>query len=591
VVESADTLAMRSVGDAPAASTRLRGRRGAGAAGTVVLDRYRLIEPLGAGGFGVVWLAHDERLDREVAVKRIQAPEGSTTPSGRLSARVRREAKAAARLSHPAIVAIYEAEAGEGALYLVSELVRGRTLADLEHDGELSDLDVVAVGVAMCDALSHAHARGVIHRDIKPANVMVPDPDEQDGVPVAAKLTDFGIAHLIGDDALTHTGDVMGTLAYMAPEQAEGRRVGPSADLYSLAVLLYEAFSGVNPLRGGRLSPRGRPERLPSLRRMRRDLPAPLCRAIDVAVSPRPDERGTVKELRAALVGSADSVDDVAGTIVGAPLESLVSRRPARSFSVGARTSAAVCAAALAGLVLWRLAPAGGPAPLAGGIATGVAVALLPRAGWLVAATALVAWLAAAGLAGVALLTACALIVTPLAMPALPAAWSVPVLAPLLGLIGLAGAFPALAGRTRSAVARAALGAAGVWWVLLAEPALSTRLLAGGPAESVPRSGWEGDIGRAASDVLSPVIGGGMLTLALVWAAAAVVLPWLVRGFSLRMDALAGALWATGLAVATIAVVRGAVPDPPGALTRETIGAALLALLLALAGRRRPDSL
>jgi MYXO-CTERM domain-containing protein len=251
---------------------------------------------------------------------------------------------------------------------------------------------------------------------------------------------------------------------------------------------------------------------------------------------------------------------------------------------------AATGAALLAALLLWRLAPDGGPTPLAGAIATGIAVGLLPRLGWLAAVTALVTWLAAAGLGGLALVCACALVVTPLAMPTLPAAWSVPVLAPLLGLTGLSAAFPALAGRARSAVARGALGAAGVWWVLLAEPALHMRLLVGAPAESAPRSAWEGSAGDAVHHVLSPVLSGGLLALALVWAAAAVVLPWLVRGHSLRMDALGGALWATCLAVATIAVANGATPDPPSALTREAIGAALLALLLALAGRRRPES-
>jgi eukaryotic-like serine/threonine-protein kinase len=586
VVESADTVALRRSDDAPAAPRWLRGRR-EGTAGSLVLERYRLIEPLGAGGFGVVWLAHDERLDREVAVKRIQGAEGVTTPNGRLSARVRREARAAARLSHPAIVAIYEAEADAGALYLVSELVRGRTLADLEQEGELSDRDVVAVGLALCDALGHAHARGVIHRDLKPANVMIPDPDEDEGATSVAKLTDFGIAHLIGDDALTHTGDVMGTLAYMAPEQAEGRRVGPAADLYSLAIVLYEAFSGVNPLRGGRLGPRSRPERLPSLRRLRRDLPTALCRAIDIAVSPRPDQRGTVKELRTALAASAGAVDDVAGTVVGAPLESLVARRARPSFSAGTRAASAAGAAGLAALLLWQVAPSGGPGPAAGAVAAGIAVALLPRLGWLALATAFITWLAAAGMAGTALLAGCALVVCPLALPTMPAAWSLPAFAPLLGLTGLAGAFPALAGRAPSVLSRAALGATGLWWLLLAEPALQTRLLAGQPTESAGAEAWEGSAAHAADHVLGPVISGGLLGLALLWAVAAAALPWLVRGASLRLDAVAGALWATALAVATIALVDGGTVVPPSSFTRETIGAALLALLLALAGRRR----
>ena len=154
-------------------------------AGELVLDRYRLVRRLGAGGFGVVWLAHDEHLEREVAVKRIPL---ELDPDGRAE----REALAAARLSHPAIVALYEAGRDDDAVYLVSELVRGRTLAELMRDGALSDRDVVRIGVALCDALEHAHARGVVHRDVKPANVICPDSAEEGGG--VAKLTDFGIA-------------------------------------------------------------------------------------------------------------------------------------------------------------------------------------------------------------------------------------------------------------------------------------------------------------------------------------------------------------------------------------------------------------
>ncbi|MEA2272997.1 MAG: eukaryotic-like serine/threonine-protein kinase [Solirubrobacteraceae bacterium] len=585
-MESAETVPLRPAEGARRARPRLGARRGPQLADSVVLGRYRLLHPLGAGGFGVVWLAHDERLDREVAVKRIDAPAGATTPSGRLTARVRREARAAARLSHPTIVAIYEAEADDGALYLVSELVRGRTLAELERDGALSDRDVVAVGVALCDALAHAHARGVIHRDLKPANVIVPDQDADDAV-VAAKLTDFGIAQLIGDEALTQTGDVMGTLAYMAPEQADGRRVGAAADLYSLAVVLYEAFSGVNPLRGAGLSSRSRPQRLPSLRRLRRDLPPDLCRALDVAVSTRPDERGTVKQLRGALLSSVNEVEDVEGSVGAAPLESLVARRRTQGFTVATRASASLSAALLAAALLWRLAPAGGPGPAAGAICAAIVVGLLPRLGWLAGVATLVTWMAAAGAAGLALVCGCALIVPPLLLPTTPAAWSLPALAPALGLGGLAGAFPAVAGQARAAVSRAALGAVGLWWLSLAEPALQMRLLLGAPAESRPRAAWDSSGGEAVHRVLAPVLSGRTLALALVWAAAAVALPWLVRGRSLRLDALAGALWATGLAVATVAVADSAAGRTPAALPREAVAAGLLALLAALAGRTR----
>ena len=137
---------------------------------------------------------------------------------------------AAARLGHPAIVALYEAGRDEDGWVLVSELVRGRTLAQLEHDGALSDRDVLRIGATLCDALAHAHARGVVHRDVKPSNVICPEVSD-DGA--AAKLTDFGIARLADDDSVTRTGDVVGTLAYMAPEQARGEHVTAAADTYA----------------------------------------------------------------------------------------------------------------------------------------------------------------------------------------------------------------------------------------------------------------------------------------------------------------------------------------------------------------------
>ncbi|MFZ1996158.1 MAG: serine/threonine-protein kinase, partial [Solirubrobacteraceae bacterium] len=216
----------------------------------VVLDRYRLQRGLGAGAFGTVWMARDERLERDVAVKIL--------PRERvMGGRFEREARAAARLSHPAIVTLYEAAVDDEGAYLVSELVRGATLDALLQQGQLSDHDIVAIALALCDALQHAHDQGVVHRDVKPSNVLVPEaPPSPDHM---AKLTDFGIARVVGGDALTHTGDVLGTLAYMAPEQAEGLEVGPPADLYSLALVIYEALSGVNPVastRPGRASRR-----------------------------------------------------------------------------------------------------------------------------------------------------------------------------------------------------------------------------------------------------------------------------------------------------------------------------------------------
>jgi serine/threonine protein kinase len=251
--------------------------------GELVLARYRLGRRLGAGGMGVVYLARDERLEREVAVKRIAVEHD-------LDGRGEREAIAAARLSHPGIVALYESGRDDEALYLVSELVRGRTLADLERGGALSDRDVLLIGVTLCGALEHAHARGVIHRDVKPSNIICPDePEEGGGV---AKLTDFGIARMADGDVLTRTGDIIGTLAYMAPEQARGERLDGAADVYALGLVLYEALAGVNPVRAGNPAATARRVgmRLPPLVRARRDLPPGLCRTIDGAVLPEPRE-------------------------------------------------------------------------------------------------------------------------------------------------------------------------------------------------------------------------------------------------------------------------------------------------------------
>ena len=176
-----------------------------------------------------MWLARDERLDRDVAVK-ILARERI------MGGRFEREARAAARLSHPAIVTLYEAAVDDDGAYLVSELVRGRTLDEVLASGRLSDRDILAIGISLCEALEHAHDQGVIHRDVKPSNVLIPARPLSAGHP--AKLTDFGVARIAGGDSLTRTGDVVGTLAYMAPEQAEGRECGPAADLYAVAVVI-----------------------------------------------------------------------------------------------------------------------------------------------------------------------------------------------------------------------------------------------------------------------------------------------------------------------------------------------------------------
>jgi serine/threonine protein kinase len=269
--------------------------------GSLVLNRFLIERRIGSGGFGVVYEAWDGRLERPVAVKAIEQ-------RGEAGKRVLREAQAAARLNHPGIVTLYELGEEDGNALLVSELVEGSTLARLSHEGDLSDREIGEIGADLCEALDHAHSRGVVHRDIKPQNVQV---TETDGEP-HAKLMDFGIARLAGESPLTAPGDVVGTLAYMSPEQAEGRPAGPEADVYSLALTLYECWSGENPhLRSNpAATARAIGARTRRLRRLRPDLPRELTEAVDGCLSSRPGRRPSLEELGMAIEDSLEQLAD-----------------------------------------------------------------------------------------------------------------------------------------------------------------------------------------------------------------------------------------------------------------------------------------
>src|SRR4051812_7765644 len=361
-------------------------------AADLVLDRYRLGHRLGAGGFGTVYAATDERLQRPVAVKVIPAGGSADTT------RAQREALAAGRLDHPGIVAIFDAGQDEAARYLVSELVHGRTVDDLSDEGLLSDRDVLRIGLALSGALTHAHERGVVHRDVKPQNVIVPDAPRS--AAAVAKLADFGVAHLAGDDPLTRTGDVVGTLAYMAPEQAAGKRVDHRADLYALALVLYEALAGTQPVKGANPAQTaqrvGKP--VPSLAKHRRDLPGELIAAIDTALRTNPAERGTLDDLADALEQALTEVDDEGGIVSRHPVEGAIRIPRGTPRVLHALGAAAIAAGALG----WLGASAQVPWLAAAGIAFALAL-VLPRAGWLVAGfgtcAALVAGTSAAGVA------------------------------------------------------------------------------------------------------------------------------------------------------------------------------------------------
>ena len=530
-------------------------------AGRLVLGRYRLGERLGAGGFGVVWRATDERLQREVAVKSI--PYGGSAAD---DARIQREAVAAARLNHPGIVALYELGHDEHAAYLVSELVEGATLADLSREGAVSDRDVARLGSALCDALEHAHARGVVHRDVKPGNVMVlAEPAAGAGF---AKLTDFGIARLASGDSLTATGDIVGTLAYMAPEQAEGHEVGPECDVYSLALTLYEAWTGTNPVRGASPAATARAvgSPLPPLRRQRRDLPAALCEVVDAALDPDPGYRPPLSELREVLADAEDGLSDDGGLVEPETIErfGLTAVRPRTRLTQVLRGARArqpppivvpgeepeavrqpwweqIAGRAAAGVAAGILVAVGiglGPEPsFAVGTAAliaAAAVALLPRVGWVAAAMGVCAWLASpdGGQEGTALVVTAALLPIPLLLPRAGLLWSAPALAPLLGAIGLAPLFVGLAAFLgRTIWQRAGLALAGLLWLRFAEALSGSDLLYGSAAATSPRAGWQGSVVDAAREAIEPVLTSADLVLTAAWVGAAVALPFLVRAW------------------------------------------------------------
>jgi serine/threonine protein kinase len=586
----------------------------------LVLGRYRLQRRLGAGAFGTVWMARDERLERDVAVKIV--PRERIVPG-----RFEREARTAARLSHPGIVTLYEAVMDDEGAYLVSELVRGPTLGRLLEQGRLSDRDVIRISIALCDALAYAHAQGIVHRDVKPSNVLIPERPNSPATP--AKLTDFGVARVIGGDSLTVTGDVVGTAAYMAPEQAEGREVTELADLYSLALVVYEALSGVNPVRTTTSATRARRlgAHLPPLRRQRRELPRELGVAIDQALRPRPRERGTIDALRAGLELSLAQVGDTPGVVAspwpatssgrmhdgrgdpsrdrrarpertqdgrerGAqratahaaePLPQASAQATPQPIPWPARALAATAAAVYAGWLAAHLLSPPPLAPAAVGVIAWLLVLLLPRIGWISMTLALAATAVVQQHPGGAVVLLLGALVPVVLMPRSGTAWSLSTGAPALGLIGLAGVWPAVAGRAPvRAWRRAALGATGYVWLVLASPLahsdLYTPRLRGAPAAAV----WNPSVTAAVHDLLVPIVTSGVLAGALVWAFAAIVLPWLVSGRSPARDFVLAAVWAAATVSATqtaIAVVHhgGDVTTPPTAVAGAVV-AGLVAL-------------
>jgi serine/threonine protein kinase len=278
---------MRSV-RVPADSRHVTGER---------LGHYLVLQELGSGGMGVVYAAHDTKLDRRVALK-LPRREVRDTPE-RLGL-LRQEAKAAAALNHPNIVHLYSVEDTEGLLFITMELVQGRTLRELLHESAPLPLSrVMSFTLQMAEALQCAHAAGVVHRDLKPGNVMITD----DG---RVKILDFGVAKLLKQtpawnaEAITHavdeasTGMMVGTAGYMSPEQALGRTLDARTDLFALGVILFEMATGTTPFQGD--TPAAVFDQLlnrrpPAADTLNAALPRSLAAVIDNALEKDPERR------------------------------------------------------------------------------------------------------------------------------------------------------------------------------------------------------------------------------------------------------------------------------------------------------------
>jgi serine/threonine protein kinase len=263
-------------------------------------DRYEVASPIGQGR-ATVYRGTDTRLGRTVALKRVVLASGHESGE-QVHLRALREARAAARLDHPSIVTVYDVVEEDDALWLVMELVDAPSLAQLvAEEGPLDHASAARVGLAVLGALTAAHREGIVHRDVKPANVLVPP----DGV---AKLADFGVATVRDETRVTATGLVVGSPAYMAPEQARGEQVGPAADLWALGATLYYAYEGGPPFDGGTalatasavVHGEPRPERRPG------PLSPLVARLLAKPVDARPSADEVRTELKALAVSPAD---------------------------------------------------------------------------------------------------------------------------------------------------------------------------------------------------------------------------------------------------------------------------------------------
>ena len=282
----------------------------------MIADRYRPIEQIGAGGMATVWKAEDTVLGRHVAIKRL-LPHLADDPAA--SERFAHEARAAAKLSHPGIVTVFDTGEDADGPYIVLELITGETAsAQLARSGPMGPQEAGLMISQVAAALDHAHAAGVIHRDIKPANLII----EPDG---RVRLADFGIARTLDDRAtITGSGELVGTISYLAPEILRGEPATPSSDIYGLGAVTYELISGRPPFSAdspAALLEAVRSSDVPSLDGL---APDPISTAVGRAMARAPEDRpDTAGAFAAELVGSTTLVmaaAPVPGTVDPAPV-------------------------------------------------------------------------------------------------------------------------------------------------------------------------------------------------------------------------------------------------------------------------------
>jgi serine/threonine protein kinase len=311
------------------------------APGRLVAGRYRLQSQIGGGGMGAVWLARDELLGRQVAVKQVlSAPGVSAEESDQQRQRALREGRIAARLSHPHAISVYDVALESGQPWLVMEYLPSRSLAAvLSEDGVLRVDQVAQVGAQVADALAATHAAGIVHRDVKPANILIGEGGAVEGL---VKITDFGISHATGDVTLTQTGQITGTPAFLAPEVAQGHPMTEASDVFSLGATLYTCLEGAPPfgmednalgmlhrVAGGNIVP---PHRSGALTQ-------PLQRIL----AADPADRPTMPEVRNELATLAAGRDGDTTTILLARTD-LGSAAPGRTRTTSLPAGAAVAA-------------------------------------------------------------------------------------------------------------------------------------------------------------------------------------------------------------------------------------------------------